>query len=53
MIRNNIKALVDQEVDIGIDETSVKELRLFKLEPLNALGLTLPNSMLHIAVRHN
>jgi hypothetical protein len=53
MLKLSIRTLVDNGVDIGINDMSFEEGRLFKLDPLNALAVDLPTDALKKAVEHN
>jgi hypothetical protein len=53
MIKNNIRALLEEGIDLGIGGSDTHQLRLFKLDPLNAVANSLPGSILHTAVKHN
>jgi hypothetical protein len=53
MIRNSIEALLDGGVDLGLDDVTPGDVRLFKLEPLTALSMASPDSLLHTAAKHN
>jgi hypothetical protein len=53
MVRNSIKDLLSEGVDLELGHLRPGDIRLFKLEPLTALSRAVPESLLYSAVKHN